>query len=358
MRLLITTQAIDIDDPVLGFFCRWVEEFAKHCESVEVICLREGAHQLPKNVRMHSLGKEHVYRIPYTVYRIRFVQRILYALRFWRYIWSLRKEYDAVFVHMNPEYAVLGGLLWRFWGKRISLWYVHKSVTCRLRIGVIFTHVVFTAVPESFRLATNKVKIVGHGIATDMFLKKNPSQQGQKGELRIVTIGRISKSKRIIEMISVLDTLAREKVPFSFTIVGAPAMPEDVAYEARLKKEIARRPYAARVRFFGGIPYRELPRILADADIFLNMSKTGGVDKAVLEAMAAGVAPVTTNAAFRSILGPLGLFSEKDSPDALASAMLRARDVDTAALRAIVEKDYSLASLIPKILSALASTHI
>mgnify|MGYP001574217802 CR=1 FL=1 len=355
VRLLIITQAVDRDDPILGFFHRWVEEFAKHCEHIHVICLKEGTHRLSSNVTVYPLGKSPLQGLPLESKGSPWIARMRYVWRFYKYIWSLRKEYDAVFIHMNPEYAILGGFLWRIWGKRISLWYVHKSVTWRLRIGVIFTDIVFTAVPESFRLASDKVIIVGHGIPTDMFLKKSP---GPKGELRIVTVGRISKSKRIIEMLSVLDALARENVLFSFTIAGAPAMPEDFAYEARLKAEVASRPYVARVRFLGGIPHRDLPSILADADIFLNLSKTGGVDKAVLEAMAAGVVPVTTNTAFRSILGPLGLFSEKDSPDVLASAILRARDADPEALRAIVEKDYSLAALIPKILSALAPTHI
>ena len=56
-RLLITTQAVDLDDPVLGFFHRWIEEFAKHCESISVICLKEGRHDLPDNVHVYSLGK-------------------------------------------------------------------------------------------------------------------------------------------------------------------------------------------------------------------------------------------------------------------------------------------------------------
>ena len=194
-----------------------------------------------------------------------------YVWRFYKYIWSLRKEYDAVFIHMNPEYAILGGFLWRIWGKRISLWYVHKSVTWRLRIGVIFTDIVFTAVPESFRLASDKVIIVGHGIPTDMFLKKSP---GPKGELRIVTVGRISKSKRIIEMLSVLDALARENVLFSFTIAGAPAMPEDFAEKRALRQKL-RAGHMWRACVFE-VSASRFAKHLADADIFLNLSKTGG----------------------------------------------------------------------------------
>lgn len=58
MRLLVVTQAVDKQDPVLGFFHRWLEEFAKHADQLIVICLREGTHSLPSNVRIYSLGKE------------------------------------------------------------------------------------------------------------------------------------------------------------------------------------------------------------------------------------------------------------------------------------------------------------
>ena len=45
MKLLVVTQAMDEQDPVLGFFVRWVEELAKRAERIEVICLKEGKHE-------------------------------------------------------------------------------------------------------------------------------------------------------------------------------------------------------------------------------------------------------------------------------------------------------------------------
>src|SRR4051812_10743399 len=99
--LLIVTQAIDQEDQVLGFFHKWVEEFAKHTESITVVCLREGKHSLPNNVRVFSLGKEK-----------RKALSLVYALRFLSRIWKEREAYKNVFVHMNTEYVLLGGLLW------------------------------------------------------------------------------------------------------------------------------------------------------------------------------------------------------------------------------------------------------
>ena len=89
MRLLIVTQAVDRNDPVLGFFHRWIEEISQHVQTVHVVCLKEGPHSLPSNVTVHSLGKESGR------------SRLKYVTRFYSYIWKFRGEYDAVFVHMN-----------------------------------------------------------------------------------------------------------------------------------------------------------------------------------------------------------------------------------------------------------------
>src|SRR3989344_7009072 len=75
MQLLIITQTVDKNDPILGFFHRWIEEFAKNFEKVTVICLEMCEHHLPKNVKVLSLGKE--------AGRSKFQ----YLFRFYKYIW-------------------------------------------------------------------------------------------------------------------------------------------------------------------------------------------------------------------------------------------------------------------------------
>ena len=58
MKLLIITQKVDINDDLLGFFHGWIAEFVRQCEQVTVICLQKGEYDLPRNVRVLSLGKE------------------------------------------------------------------------------------------------------------------------------------------------------------------------------------------------------------------------------------------------------------------------------------------------------------
>ena len=144
MRLLVTTQAVDLDDPVLGFFHRWLEELARGADTVHVICLKEGRHSLPKNVFVHSLGKEGGR------------SRLKYISRFYKYIRMYRNEYDAVFVHMNEEYVVMGGFLWRMWGKRIVMWRNHKMGSWRTRLAMKFADVVCYTSPNAFVASSKK----------------------------------------------------------------------------------------------------------------------------------------------------------------------------------------------------------
>ncbi|MCX6787267.1 MAG: hypothetical protein NTY93_01940, partial [Candidatus Kaiserbacteria bacterium] len=141
MKLLIVTQTVDTEHSVLGFFVRWIEEFAKHCEKVTVICLHTGKYSFSNNVEVIALGR---------------ASHFTRTMRLWRICISRRREYDAVFVHMNPEYIVAAGFLWKIMHKRIALWYTHKSVNLKLRIAVLFAHIIFSASAESFRLRTKK----------------------------------------------------------------------------------------------------------------------------------------------------------------------------------------------------------
>ena len=198
MKLLIVTQAVDTEDPILGFFVRWIEEFAKHVGRIEVICLKEGKHDLPVNVRVHSLGKE---KKPPRLWR-----RLVYTFRFLSLIWKLRHDYDVVFVHMNVEYVILGAIFWRLLGKKVGLWYLHKSVTLRLRIAVFLTHYVFTGSQESLRLQTPKMRILGQGIDMELFSsvpRKVPEV------FTVLFVGRLSPVKDVETVIAAASLLRK-----------------------------------------------------------------------------------------------------------------------------------------------------
>ncbi len=137
MRLLIITQKVDTEDPIMGFFHGWLLEFAKQCEAVTVIGLEVGAYDLPKNVKVYSLGKESG------------KSRLKYIWRLWKYSWRERKNYSAVLAHMSPLYVIFGFPVWKLSGKKIGMWYVHRNVDAKLRVA--------TALPMSFSPPCRKV---------------------------------------------------------------------------------------------------------------------------------------------------------------------------------------------------------
>lgn len=356
MRLLIVTQVVDKNDSNLGFFHRWIEEFAKHCESIIVICLKEGLHQLPPNVAVYSLGKPSFApdSAKATMGRKasegegrRLLSRIRYALRFRKLIREHSGEYETVFVHMNPEYVLLGGFFWRTQGKKIALWYVHKSVTWMLRIALHLSDVVFTASQESFRIVSPKVRIVGHGIDTSAF--RGATRPPARGTLRLLTLGRITASKRIILMLDMCDELTRRGRDFVFRITGEPLTYEDHAYAKLLQKAIDARPYKDRVHLSGAIPHEKIPEALASVDVLVNLSTTGSMDKAVLEAFAAGCPVVTSNDAYAGVA--VARYVRSAHPAALADAVEKAVHDDPQPSREYVEQHHSLPRLIERVLA-------
>lgn len=299
MRLLIVTQVVDRNDPVLGFFHRWIEEFAKHCKHISVICLYEGVHTLPQNVRVYSLGKERGTRSSF-----------VYAARFLSLIWRLRREYDAAFVHMNAEYLIIAGWLWRVLGKKTALWYTHGTVNLKLRIATFFTNRVLTASRESFRVPSRKVQVMGHGIDTDFF---TPDVSVQRKE-HWLSVGRLMKSKRHSEAIRFA-----EEAGIPLRIVGEG--PE------RERLEILTKELGGRVIFLGALTQAQLRDEYRTAARLIHRSETGSLDKVVLEAAACDCPVDTTDAA----LAVLPLFSSK-----------------------YVQINHSLNRLIPRIVNILA----
>lgn len=319
MKLLIVTQVVDNEDSVLGFFTRWIEEFAKHAERIEVICLKEGKHNLPENVHVHSLGKE------------RGVSRLAYVLYFYTHAWRLRHDYDAVFVHMNPEYVALGGPLWRLLGKRIALWYTHKSVDLKLRLATLLSHSIFTASKESFRLPSSKVRVMGHGIDTDFFSLDRGVTRGSG----ILSVGRLMPSKRHDLAIRAAALANRE-----LTIIGDG--PE------RTHLEALARSLGAHVRFLGGLTQTQLRDEYRKAAFLIHTSETGSLDKVVLEALATDVSVITTSNVFKDF--PVHIVEA--TPAAIAEALTHTREsVDRVE---IIKSNHSLQKLIPRILQMLA----
>ena len=140
--LLICTQAVDKETRYLAFH-QWVAEFALHAREVYAICLQRGERSLPSNAREYSLGKE-------TARGPRFWKRIRYVLRFWFFVWNLRKNYDTVLVHINAEYVILAGWFWRLLGKKVGLIANDAGRPWRTALAARLADVIFYTAPNAY----------------------------------------------------------------------------------------------------------------------------------------------------------------------------------------------------------------
>lgn len=307
MRLLIITQKVDKKASDLGFFHGWLKEFAKNFEEITVVCLQKGEFDLQKSVKVVSLGKE------------RRESKFGYVRNFFSIIIKERKNYDAVFVHMNQIYVVLGGFLWRLWGKPVFLWYVHKNVSLSLRVAEKFVTKIFTASKESFRLSSKKVFIVGHGIDTEVF-KLSPNNN-TNGVIFLVTLGRISPVKNIELMVDVSTEIKKLGWESRLTIIGDPGTYDQTSYLRRLEEKVKDENLDEDIKFIPGVPHEKLPELLKDKDIFLNFSNTGSIDKAVLEAYFSGLKVLTTNEAFKDFSNTITYTDKTDKKELALEAI-------------------------------------
>ena len=229
MKLLILTQKVDMNDDVLGFFHGWVAEFAKHCEQVTVIALGVGEYDLPKNVRVFSLGKEKDADLRGIR---RGLARTMYFVRFYRYIWRERENYDTVFVHMNQEYVLLGGIFWKILGKKITLWRNHYVGSLLTRIAVLLCNHVFCTSKYSYTARFKKTSIMPVGIDTDIF-KRDASVERKNNS--ILFLGRISPVKNVDTFIEALKILDSSGVVFVADIYGD-AADKDTEYYKKVRE--------------------------------------------------------------------------------------------------------------------------
>ncbi len=344
MKLLILTQKVDSTDDNLGFFHRWIEEFALQCEQVIVICLYEGKHELPTNVRVLSLGKEE---------RSSRFERLR---RLYRYVWNERNNYDTVFVHMNQIYILLCGLLWRILGKRIGLWYAHGEVSTSLRVATVLTDHVFTSTPHGFNIDTSKRHIIGQGIDETLF---EHVQAADANKCQLISWGRISPAKDYMTMLRAVKRLRDVGVDVCLDIIGGVGAPDQQQYLDTLTKFVRENNLTNVVNFVGPITHDELPAHITKGSIFLHASTNGSLDKAALEAMVGGLLVVTCNESVASVM-PM-VYREQlmfpISDDAVLTKKIRTlillsqdeRATISRALHDVVRWDHSLKALIKKI---------
>lgn len=302
MRLLIFTQTVNRDDPTLGFFHNWIRELTKHFEQVTVFALRTGKQDLPANVTVFPLRPTGV------------ASKLRTALRVLKLSWIHRREYDAVFVHMNQEYLLVAG--WLFWllRKRVYMWRNHYAGSFRTSIAAFFCDKVFYTSKSSY--TARYKKSVKMPVGVDVGSRYLEGRVERKPH-SILFLGRFDPSKRPDLVVEALGKLYKEGIKFTATFVGGPkdvnsTFPKEVAVRAN---ELGMWSF---VRFVGPVANNDKYEYYRSHDIYVNCGKTGMLDKTLFESISCGCLPIFSSEDMAEIVGPEFAYKDGDADDLAA----------------------------------------
>ncbi len=346
MTLLFITRKVDKLDPRAGFVYYWLLKLAKKVDKLIVITQEKGeTFGFPQNIEVYSFGKDKGYG------KLR--QLIIFKMLIWKHI----RKVDGVFAHMMPIYSIVAGPFCKMFNKELIQWYMHRSVDWRLKMANLFVSQFVTASKRSFRLKTKKkINILGHGIDVEEF--KPVTKEKKDNIFHILTVGRISPTKDYESMIKAIYELKEQGTSnIKLIIVGGIGLAKQQPYLDNLQAMVIKMNIQNQVEFVGSMPHAKIPIFYQDSDIFLNLSGTGSLDKAVLAAMATQCLPLTSNEAFKDIL-PESLMVSKDNPEALAQKIKWAIGLSeedkqkiVGPLRQEVVKNHNLDNLVEKIVN-------
>ena len=324
VRLLWFNLTTDLDDPVLGFTASWIHEIAKLVRSIRVITMRKGRVNLPKNVKVTSVGKERGYTEPRRAFEFyRHLLRILH-----------QEHIDACFSHMIPIFSVLAAPILRTRGIPIVTWYAHRQRSLTLKLAQGLSDQMVSINLSSYPYPVSKLISLGHGIDTETF-KPNATVSPANPPL-ILFVGRLSPIKDPVTFIRAVRLLTK-KHRFQVALIG-PILERDREYSRILMEEIEQLRKTVPTQYIGGLLQRQLPEWYQRCFALVNCSPSDhALDKTVLEAMACGKVALTSVLGFEETMkqeASFLLFQASDPKD-LASKLAKLLTLPTERVRSM-----------------------
>ncbi|MBU2566318.1 glycosyltransferase family 4 protein, partial [Patescibacteria group bacterium] len=176
-KLLVCVEAVDQNDPLMGYFVTWLQKAAQEFKQITVLALRVGEFDLPKNVSVYCLKNNFAKGF---LSRFETVARILF------YSIILRKKYNSVFSRGEPMYIVLFNWLWHLLNKKTILFYAHYKTSGLAQLANELADITATSVPE----AANNLRAIPIGQAVDS--DKFHPPEIKRNNKKYLVFGRVS----------------------------------------------------------------------------------------------------------------------------------------------------------------------
>ena len=164
----------------------------------------------------------------------------------------------------------------------------------------------------------------------------------------ILFVGRVMPIKNVEQIILITKELLEKGIEVRTRIIGNTP---DSEYIHTLEKLLDTTKTRSHIVFVGSRTQKELVKEYGEALIMVNPSDTDSFDKVVIEAMAAGAIPLTSNETFRNMLSPHKLYIEKGDIQGYVErithclAEMNSTDTLRQTLRNLVSEKYSLQTL-------------
>ena len=186
-----------------------------------------------------------------------------------------------------------------------ALFLVYKSVILRHVISAADSVIVFSEEQRKFLqnkygLELAKITIIPNGVGEEYFIKQKDFSA--KDPFNLLYVGRLTSQKRVGLLIQAMAVLKQHA---QLTLVGS-------GDEAHALKQLADKLQLTNVHFAGYKAAPEIRQILNGSDVFVLSSDREGMPLAVLEAMAAGLPIVATDApGTRELVSGVGVLVDR-----------------------------------------------
>jgi len=168
-------------------------------------------------------------------------------------------------------------------------------------------------------LSSAAIDVIPNGVELEHF---SPAETTQKPEtLRLLTVGRLSVTKRVEILIDAVEILHKTDCEVHFTIVGGGQM------QQKLKQIVSDKNLGNIIEITGRIGAEDMPQVYRKNDIFVSASMREGMSNAMLEAMATGLPIITTRCeGVDELIADNGLVVEDANAEEIAKAVKKLAD--------------------------------
>jgi glycosyltransferase involved in cell wall biosynthesis len=215
------------------------------------------------------------------------------------YIISLRgSDVPGEHGRLQVEYKLLGPLLKKIWINAVCL------VACSEGLK-----------KRSLRfLSSVNIGVIPNGVDLNYF---SPGAGREiNNEIKLLTVGRLSVTKRFDMLIEAVRILHDKGKPVRLTMAGGGGLFEE------LKGLIERKNLNGIINLTGRLETEKMPDVYRQHDIFVSATMQEGMSNAMLEAMASGLPIITTRCeGVEELITNNGIVVENSSAEAIADAI-------------------------------------